>query len=448
MVKCTQMLKDFKYPSGALHIIKTLKDKGFKCFLVGGSVRDILLDRIPEEWDLTTDAPPEIVSRSFHKVVPTGIEFGTVTVLVEDGTFEVTTFRKDEKYTDGRHPSQVKYSKNLEEDLSRRDFTVNAMAYDPTTDEFIDKFGGQKDLSAKLIRTVGQPLDRFSEDGLRSVRACRFAAQLAFEIEKQTFEAISKTLHITKKVALERVHDELVKMLSAPKPSLGLEYMRRSGLLKLFIPELELGVGVEQPAQFHKWDVYYHSLYSCDAAPADNLPVRLAALLHDIAKPLCKKEDTFYGHDQKGREMAEDILRRLRFSNEHIEKVGLLIANHMFNYESSWSDAAVRRFVRRVGPNNIPDLFALRSADTKAMEREIDSAYLSELQRRIDKILAEENALHIKDLKVNGADVMKQLDIPPGPRVGKVLEGLLEKVLDDPSLNEREKLLGLICELK
>lgn len=438
------MLKDFKYPSGALHIIKTLKDKGFKCFLVGGSVRDILLGRTPEEWDLTTDAPPEMVGKSFHKVVPTGIEYGTVTVLVNDGTFEVTTFRKDEKYTDGRHPSRVKYSKNLEEDLSRRDFTVNTMAYDPTSNEFVDKFGGQKDLSAKLIRTVGNSLDRFSEDGLRSLRACRFAAQLAFEIEAQTFAAIGKTLYITKKVAVERVHDELVKMLSAPQPSIGLEYMRKSGLLKLIIPELLLGLGVEQPAQFHQWDVYYHSLYSCDAAPADNLPVRLAALLHDIAKPLCKKEDTFYGHDQKGREMAEDLLRRLRFSHEHIEKVGILIANHMFNYESSWSDAAVRRFIRRVGLNNIPDLFALRSADTKAMEREIDSGYLNELQRRIDKILAEENALHIKDLKVDGGDVMRELSIPPGPRVGKVLEDLLEKILDDPALNEREKLMELI----
>ncbi|MFA4906120.1 MAG: HD domain-containing protein [Candidatus Margulisiibacteriota bacterium] len=448
MVKFIQMLKDYKYPAGALHIIQTLKDQGFKCYLVGGSVRDILLGRTPAEWDLTTDAPPETVSRLFHKVVPTGIEFGTVTVLVEDGTFEVTTFRRDELYTDGRHPSQVKYSKKLEEDLSRRDFTVNAMAYDPTTDEFIDKYEGQKDLSARSIRTVGKAVDRFSEDGLRSLRACRFAAQLTFEIEEKTFAAIGQTLQITKKVAVERVHDELAKMLSAPKPSIGIEYMRKSGLLKLFVPELELGLGVEQPAQFHKWDVYYHALYSCDAAPADNLPVRLAALLHDIAKPLCKVEDTFYGHDQKGREMAEDILRRLRFSNEHIEKVGILIANHMFNYQTSWSDAAVRRFIRRVGLDNLPDLFALRMADTRGMEREIDSGYLEELQLRIDKILAEENALHVKDLKVDGGDVMRELDIPPGPKVGKVLEALLEKVLDDPALNEREKLLRLIRELQ
>lgn len=438
------MLKDHKYPAGALHIIQTLKDQGYKCYLVGGSVRDILLGRTPKEWDLTTDAPPEKVGKLFPKVVPTGIEFGTVTVLVEEGTFEVTTFRQDEKYTDGRHPSRVKYSKSLEEDLSRRDFTVNAMAYDPTIDEFVDKFGGEKDLAAKLIRTVGKAADRFSEDGLRSVRACRFAAQLSFEIDKQTFDAISKTLHITKKVAVERVHDELAKMLSAAKPSVGLEYMRKSGLLNFFIPELLLGLGVEQPAQFHKWDVYYHALYSCDAAPADNLPVRLAALLHDVAKPLCKVENTFYGHDQKGREMAEDILRRLRFSNEHIEKVGLLVANHMFNYESGWSEAAVRRFIRRVGLENIPDLFALRLADTKGMEREIDSGYLEELQLRIDKILAEENALHIKDLKVDGADVMRELHISPGPKVGKVLEALLEKVLDDPALNEREKLLEMI----
>jgi poly(A) polymerase/tRNA nucleotidyltransferase (CCA-adding enzyme) len=459
------MFKDVKFPQGALTILKTLKDKGFKCFLVGGCVRDLLLNRKPEEWDLTTDATPEVVSQLFPKVVPTGIEFGTVTVLLNDQTFEVTTFRRDERYADGRHPSAVTYSKSLDEDLSRRDFTINALAYDPLSSEFVDRFAGQEDLKKKLIRTVGDPVKRFSEDGLRSVRACRFAAQLQFEIEKGTFEAISKTLEITKKVAPERVHDEIVKMLSSGKPSIGFEYMRRSGLLKLFLPELQDTYGVEQPPQYHKYDVYWHSLYSCDAAPADNVPLRLAALLHDIAKPLCKVDYTFYNHDKVGAELTERILRRLRFSNDDIKKVALLISNHMFEYTKEWSDAAVRRFMRRVGVLNLPDLFALRRADAKGMERprpevsilrvstrrarpegEIGEEYLKELRDRIDQIIKEEHALKISDLKVDGQDVMRELSIPPGPRVGKILEGLLERVLEDPALNQREKLLEMIRE--
>lgn len=297
----------------------------------------------------------------------------------------------------------------------------------------------------KIIRTVGSPADRFREDGLRPIRACRFAAQLDFEIDQATLEAIPKTLEIVKKVAPERVHDELIKMLSADRPSIGLEYMRQSGLLQLILPELASGFGVEQPPEFHPYDVYRHSLYSCDAAPKNNLVVRLAALLHDIGKPSCKEGFTFYNHERVGTEMAEQIMRRLKFSNDEIEKVKNLIINHMFDYSSQWSDAAVRRFIRRIGGlGNVKDLFLLREADAKAMKNVIGIEYLCELQRRIDKIVEEENALHITDLKVDGNDVMKVLKIPPGPKVGQVLNDLLEKVLDDPKLNERETLLELI----
>jgi len=438
------MFEGIKFPEGTLNIIKTLKDKGYKCYLVGGCVRDLLLKKTPEEWDLTTDAPPEIVIQLFSKVVPTGIEFGTVTVILDIQTFEVTTFRKEERYADGRHPSALTYSQDINEDLSRRDFTINALAYDPIAKEFIDRFSGQEDLKQKLIRTVGDPIQRFSEDGLRSIRACRLAAQLEFEIEKSTFEAIPKTLETTKKVAPERVHDEIVKLLSAGKPSIGFEYMRKAGLLQLFLPELEDTYGVEQPPQYHKYDVYWHSLYSCDAAPANNLPVRLAALLHDIAKPLCKVGYTFYNHDNVGVELTERILKRLRFSHDDIKKVTLLISNHMFEYHKEWSDSAVRRFMRRVGVENLPDLFALRRSDAKGMEREIGEEYLKELKARIDKIIKEEHALKITDLKVDGQDVMRELSIPPGPKVGQVLEELLEKVLEDPALNQREKLLEMI----
>lgn len=437
-------MKDKKIPAGALKIIKTLKENGHQAYLVGGCMRDLLLGIPINEWDITTSAKPDQVSKLFAKVIPTGIEYGTVTIILADGQYEVTTFRSDERYVDGRHPANVTFTDDIHKDLSRRDFSMNALAYDPQTEELIDDFEGQKDLKQKLIRAIGDPFERFSEDGLRPVRACRFAAKLGFEIEKKTFAAISKTLEITKKVAPERIHDEMVKMLSARKPSLGFELMRRSGLLKLIMPELENCYGVEQPRKFHKYDVYWHSLYSCDAADPSNLALRLAALLHDISKPECKEGFHFYNHDRIGAEVAKEILERLRFSNAEIAKVTNLIKNHMFNYESSWSDAAVRRFMRRVGVGNLEDLFALRAADTKAMEREIEDAYLEELKSRIQKIIDEEQALHIKDLKVDGKDVMEILKIKPGPKVGEALSALLEKVLDDPKLNERETLLKLI----
>lgn len=434
-----------KVKSGAEEIIKKLKARGFPAFLVGGCVRDALLGQGPEEWDITTRARPDEVTQLFEKVIPTGIEYGTVTVLLPDGKYEVTTFRADEKYVDGRHPSNVKFTDDIHKDLSRRDFTINALAYDPATRQLIDDFKGQEDLKKKIIRTVGDPLARFSEDGLRPIRACRFAALLEFQIEEKTFASIPETLAVVKKVAPERIHDEIVKLLKAERPSIGFELLRKAGLLSFILPELEKCCGVEQPPEYHPWDVYWHSLYACDAAPKDNVLVRLAALLHDLGKPSCKVDFTFYDHDRVGIEMAEKLLRRLKFSNADIEKIVNLVANHMFDYHADWGDAAVRRFIRRVGGiQNIPDLFALRRADALAMRHKIGTAYLEELQRRIDKVIAEENALHITDLKIDGNDVMRTLKIKPGPKVGQVLSALLEKVLDDPKLNDPKTLLGIV----
>jgi poly(A) polymerase/tRNA nucleotidyltransferase (CCA-adding enzyme) len=431
--------------AGAAEIVKTLKSRGFAAYLVGGCVRDSLLGREPSEWDITTSARPEEVGKLFAKTVPTGLDYGTVTVLLADGRYEVTTFRSDANYVDGRHPGNVRFTADIHQDLSRRDFTINALAAEPGTDLIIDDFHGQRDLADKIIRSVGDPVARFSEDGLRPVRACRFAAKLEFTIEDNTFAAIPKTLSIVKKVAVERLHDELVKMLGAARPSIGLELMRKSGLLRIILPELEACYGVSQPPAFHKYDVYWHSLYACDAAPETDPILRLAALLHDIAKPPCKVEETFYNHDRAGAVMAEDILQRLKFSGAEIERITGLIANHMFDYTARWSEAAVRRFLRRIGGvNNVADLFALRRADVAAMIKVNDGSYLSELQKRIDKIVAEENALNVGELKVDGHDVMQALDLPPGPRVGRILNDLLEKVLDDPQLNNRETLLRLI----
>jgi len=438
----------FKIPKGVLNIIEVLRQNGFSAYVVGGSIRDILLGMPVYDWDITTSASPQQVTALFDKVVPTGIKYGTVTVLLKDGDFEVTTFRCDEKYSDGRHPDKISFTKDIKEDLARRDFTVNAIAYDPIEDKLIDPFGGRQDLEKKIIRAVGEPLERFKEDGLRALRACRFAAKLEFSIEDATLRAISKTLRIFKKVAAERVRDEIIKMMSSEKPSSGFEYMRKAGLLKMILPELEKCVGVEQPKAFHVYDVYYHSIYACDAAPKELPLVRIAALLHDISKPACKKGDTFYDHDNAGAAAAKKILKRLKFSNDDIKEVVNLIKNHMFNYTQEWSDSAVRRFIKRVGPDNLEDLFILRISDMKAMEREIDPGYLKELKSRVRKVLEEENALDISDLEVSGMDVMKALKIKESPKVGKVLNALLEQVLDDPGLNKRQSLLKIIRQYK
>ena len=433
----------FVLPKGVLYIIHRLQENGFQAYVVGGAVRDLLLGSPVYDWDITTDAAPKLVSSLFEKVVPTGIKYGTVTVMLEDGDFEVTTFRCDEKYSDGRHPDKVSFTNDLEEDLSRRDFTVNAIAYDPISEKLVDPFDGKSDLSNKLIKAVGAPLDRFNEDGLRSLRACRFAAKLDFTIEKNTLSAAAATMKVFKKVASERVRDEILKMLSSEKPSIGFEYMRQTGLLKIILPELEKCVGVKQPKQFHAHDVYFHAVYACDAAPKELPMVRLAALLHDISKPQCKKGDTFYDHDNKGAETAEKIMKRLKFGSDDIKEVKNLIKNHMFNYTGQWSDSAVRRFIKRVGLDSLEDLFILRIADMNAMEREVDAEYLKELKGRIQKVVDEENALNISDLKLSGKDIMKELKLAQGPKVGRILAFLLDNVLEDPSLNSRKNLLSL-----
>jgi poly(A) polymerase/tRNA nucleotidyltransferase (CCA-adding enzyme) len=433
------------FPRGGLAIIQVLQSAGHQACFVGGCVRDQLLGLPVKEWDITTSARPEEVTRLFAKVVPTGLEYGTVTILADDGQYEVTTFRADEKYVDGRHPANVVFTADLHQDLARRDFTINALALDPVNDRLVDDFKGQADLKAKIIRAIGDPVARLSEDGLRSLRACRLAAVLEFTLEPKTLAAITQTLAVTKKVAAERIHDELIKLLKARRPSIGLELMRQTGLLHLILPDLVNCYGMAQPPEFHNHDVYWHSLYSCDAAPPDNYPVRLAALLHDLGKPACQEGYTFYNHERVGAELAETALRRLKFSNDDIAKIVNLILNHMFDYHGDWGEAAVRRFIRRIGGlANVADLFALRRAETAAMIKTNDGSYLTELQQRIDKVIADQNALQVTDLKVDGQDVMAVLQIPPGPKVGQILNDLLEKVLDDPNLNNRDSLLELI----
>ena len=452
-------MDSIKIPSILGKLNEIFEQNGYKAYLVGGAVRDTLMGKEAHDWDVTTNAKPEDVMRIFHKVIPTGIAHGTVTVHFMKNEIEVTTFRTESDYSDGRHPDKVEYTGNIEEDLSRRDFTINAIAASLKDGKLTDPFNGKQDIRKKIIRTVGNPEHRFSEDGLRPIRALRFSAQLGFEIEKNTLAAISlpEIIEKTKSVSVERFRDELTKLLKADFPSGALKIMEQTGVLSLFIPELVSCRGCVQGdfRGFHDFDVLDHLFYACDGAPKNKPLVRLAALFHDIGKPEAKRvistengdQFTFYNHDAISERITKEIMLRLKYSNAEIEQVAHLVKNHMFNYESTWTDAAVRRFLVRVKLENVEDLFDLRLADIYGMHnkpvRGHDSqtiALLNELSDRIKKETERNSALSLKTLAVNGKDLMKE-GIPAGKELGNILSELLETVLDDPSQNEKEKLL-------
>lgn len=449
-------IKDLKIPEdfyGRLsEFINTFYKNGFECYLIGGCVRDLILGYEIYDYDFATNARPEQVMKLFKRVIPTGIKHGTVTVMVKGLEFEVTTFRSDGKYLDGRRPEMVHYAESLDEDVMRRDFTINGMAYDLKKDEVIDYVGGMDDLNQGIIRTIGDPIERFSEDGLRTFRACRFAAKLGFTIEEKTFEAIGETLNISAMVSAERIREELMKLLTSGIPSVGLECMRKSGLLKLWLPELDSCYDIDQN-KFHVHDIYYHSLYSCDAAPADKPLIRLSALLHDVGKVNTKRigddgDYTFYNHEVIGARIVRKILKRLKFSNAEMETVNNLVLNHMFHYTDDWSDGAVRRFMRKVGVENIPDLFVLREADRVGNgSRSGLPEPIMILKQRIAKVIEAENAITVRDLNIDGNILMEKFDLKPGPVIGKILHELLEIVLDHPELNTCEMLLEKSAEI-
>lgn len=438
---------------------------GYKAYLVGGAVRDMLMGKEPHDWDVTTDATPEQVMSIFRKVIPTGIAHGTVTVLFMKNEIEVTTFRTESDYSDGRHPDKVEYTGNIEEDLSRRDFTINAIASYLGDGTITDPFHGRDDIKRKIIRTVGNPLERFSEDGLRPVRAVRFSAQLGFEIERETLKAISEPeiLKKTSGISLERFRDELLKLMKAEKPSAGLKLMEESGILDIFIPELKKCRGCIQGdfRGYHQFDVLDHLFYACDGAPASKQNVRLAALFHDIGKPDVKRviptpqgeQFTFYNHEAKSQQITKEILFRLKFSNAEISNICHLVVNHMFNYTQDWTDAAVRRFLAKIHEENLEDLYDLRLADIYGMNnapvRGQDSrtiALLNELKDRISKETEKNSVLSLKQLAVNGKDLMKN-GISAGKDLGFVLNQLLETVLEDPSQNEKEQLIKIALNI-
>ena len=434
--------------------------RGREVCLVGGAVRDMLRGKKAKDWDLATDAPPEEVADIFRnaktrgKVIPTGIKHGTVTVIYKGHNMEVTTYRTEAGYTDGRRPDRVAYASNIEEDLSRRDFTMNAVALRLPQGKKIDPFGGEKDIKAGIIRCVGDPAARFAEDGLRPLRAVRFAAQLSAKLDPLTAAAIPNALEICAKVSAERVRDEIEKIILSDKPSRAFLLMEQAGLLKLFLPELAACRGIEQKG-FHRFDVLEHSLLACDYAAEKQYPleVRIAALLHDIGKVPTRKLDkngiwTFYQHEAESAKMAHNIMARLRWPNALTDSVCHLVKEHMFHYTDDWSDAAVRRFIARVGGENLSMVYRLRRADAYAMAAvEPGPGFLLPLAGRAEKILEEKQAFSLKDLAINGRDLI-DIGITPGKTIGIILGELLETVLDDPARNSRETLLEITHRMK
>lgn len=438
-----------RVPDDVKGLCARLRDKGKRAWIVGGCVRDLIRGIEVNDWDVATDARPEEVIRFFRHVIPTGIEHGTVTVLIRKVPYEVTTLRGETTYSDGRRPDSVHFVDDITADLARRDFTVNAIAIDPFDGSLIDPFDGIGDLERGIIRAVGDPIQRFSEDGLRPLRAARFTASLEFEIEPKTLAAISQTLDTYRKVSPERIREEWLKAMRARRPSRAFEIMRQTSMLSITVPELMESVGCEQN-RYHAYDVWGHAMACLDACVGDPI-LRLAALFHDIGKPRTRafsektKDWTFYNHERVGAQMVGPILTRLRFSNEERERIAHLVRHHLICYSDEWSDAAVRRWIRRIGKERLEDLYALNRADVlgKGKDPEPDLEALEKLKGRVAAVLAAGDALTVRDLKVNGHDLMRELGMKPGRDLGAVLEYLLEQVLEDPSRNERETLLTL-----
>ncbi|HKK49546.1 MAG TPA: CCA tRNA nucleotidyltransferase [Alkalispirochaeta sp.] len=415
--------------------------------IVGGAVRDSLLGRTVSDYDFATSATPHEVQKLFRNTIPTGIQHGTVTVLFEGNSYEVTTYRVDGKYEDHRRPESVRFTRSLEEDLQRRDFTINAIAADPGSGRLTDPFGGRHDLEHRTIRTVGDPADRFGEDALRMLRAVRFAATLQFEIAPETFHAIEPRHSEIAAVAPERIFQELTKMMSTHSPARGWHLLKDSTLLSSIAPELLESTTMAQH-EVALDDLFAHLAATCDCTPAHDEILRWAGLLHDVGKPRCAAYDDrglhFHGHDATSAEMAEGLLRRLRAPRRLIDSVAHVVRHHMFGVTGGSTDAAIRRFVSRVGADYALPLVTLRRADICGKTGTPPTATdLNELERRIQSILTERTALTPKDLAINGNDLMSELELVPGPHIGIILGELLETVLDDPTLNTREQLLHI-----
>lgn len=434
-------------PEQVAFIINTLNEAGFEAYAVGGCVRDSIMGREPDDWDITTSADPQQVKKLFRRTIDTGIQHGTVTVMLQKAGYEVTTYRIDGEYEDNRHPKEVIFTKSLEEDLKRRDFTVNAMAYHPG-EGLVDLFDGIGDMEKKCIRCVGQAEERFSEDALRMMRGVRFSAQFGYRIEEQTREAIRKLRENLRNVSAERIRVELVKLLVSPHP----DYLRIAcdlGITKVILPEFDVCMETPQHNPHHCYSVGEHTLEGLKAVRADKV-LRLAMLLHDIGKPLTKTtdengKDHFKKHPKESARLAQDILRRLKFDNDTLKKVCRLVEFHdwSIDLEENVKISTVRRLIANIGEDAFPDMFEINRADLLSQSsylRERKLAKQEMLESMYREIMEKQECLSLKDLAVGGKDLLAQ-GIKPGKELGEILQRMLADVFEDPAHNKKEYLL-------
>lgn len=444
-----------KIPENVESVLRILHEAGSEGFLVGGCVRDSLMGRIPHDWDIGTAMEPECVLETFERqgytVIPTGLKHGTVTVMSCPEGVEVTTFRTDGTYSDGRHPDQVAFTTKIEDDLARRDFTMNAIGFQPETGRFVDPFHGQEDIEKGIIRCVGAAEDRLREDYLRAMRAVRFSAVLGFALDAETEKAVRETAPCLTHTAKERLQVEVMKLLGGKHAEQALR--RYAEVVAVVIPELKPCFGFRQNNPYHIYDVWEHTLHTVGQVPGHSPTLRLAALLHDIGKPSVYVEDDkgighFRGHELVSEQLAESILRRLRFDNETLEIVTELVRVHDRSYKLT--KAGVRRLLSEIGDSQFERLMILREADIKAQNPEFAPERLEEVKRLHalkNQIMEEQNCLSLKDLAVNGDDLI-QMGYTPGPEIGRILHAFLDQVLEDPEKNTRETLCVLAEELQ
>ncbi len=440
----------FNADKGALSIIEKINKAGYEAYIAGGAVRDTLMGRTPHDYDIATSAPPEVIKRLFSRTIDTGIKHGTVTVVCNKTGYEVTVFRRDGKYCDGRRPESVEFVTDVREDCMRRDFTINAMMYSPETG-ILDLCGGREDIDKRIIRCVGEPEKRFTEDALRMLRAVRFRAVLGFDIEAETERAIKKYAVLIKKVSKERILEELNKILLSEHPDF-IRDLHRLGLLKFIIPQLDKCFGEPQRNKYHIYDVGEHIMQTVKNTPPD-LILRWAALLHDTGKPCCPSTDAngiihFYGHHRESRRIAADVLHRLHMDTASIKDIALLVENHDYRVEPSF--AAVKRMMSKTGDELFEKLMLLQKADNLAKNPKHYPEKLKRINSAMSiyrQVIASNQPYRISDLVVNGSDLMKA-GYKQGREIGDTLKSLLDEVIIDPELNTRSRLIRRAAEMK
>ena len=439
-----------KLPTEVETILETLNNASYEAYIVGGCVRDAIMGKTPNDWDITTSAPPGVIKNIFPKTYDTGLKHGTVTVRIDKEYHEVTTYRTEGKYEDHRRPSTVEFVEDINLDLGRRDFTSNAIAYHPK-EGFIDPYNGVGDIDRALLRSVGNPRERFEEDALRILRGVRFSAQLGFELEAKTLEGMLNWAHLLDHISKERIRDEMIKILLSDRPEKFLD-MHKWDLLKYVIPELSDCFNTPQNHSHHIYDVGIHTIKAIEYMPKDEL-LRLTMLLHDIGKPSThtrddKGIDHFYGHGPKGVEMSRQILRNLRFDNHTIKLVSLLVKHHDFHIQGKVSKEDIKEVLSEIGPDLFEKLLIIQEADARAQNPDKLEPKLNNLERItkvFNEIIENKECYSLKDLKINGSDIVS-MGIKKGKVVGEILDLLLKLVIEKPALNEKEILLDIIKE--